>query len=452
MNNAAAIKKYVGATFPDFGVNKKQEITRLLYEIAKREGIFFENILEEMPQPIPDFFAVKKYLMGRRFPSSLAESKDIKFYFPELNIDKHCRVKIKKSVINPQNVYIEEGLQNSFLTGKFKEKFKNARFILIPSLKEHLKDKKFDLSNHNKRRENFFIVREKYDFFKKCPCTTNAFSCGYHIFNLGFGCIFECAYCYLQEYINTPGIILPANIEDFFRSFEKYRHNIRLGTGEFADSLALDDITGFSPLLVDFFRKHPECVFEFKTKSANIKNLLSVEPAKNVVVAWSLNPQNIINDNEFYSASLRERLEAACKCAENGFDVAFHFDPIFYYSGWEKDYEKLIEVLFDKIKSKYVRWISLGTFRFPRNLKKIIENRFPENKILDAELYPGFDGKIRYSENVRVNIYKKMLEWIKKRGKNVFVYLCMEEKDICGECGLTGFKESTWKYGEAMNI
>jgi len=47
-----------------------------------------------------------------------------------------------------------------------------------------------------------------------------------------------------------------------------------------------------------------------------------------------------------------------------------------------------------------------------------------------------FDHKMRYQQKVRLMIYQKMINWIKKRGPKVFVYLCMEDKAIWRASGL----------------
>jgi spore photoproduct lyase len=110
--------------------------------------------------------------------------------------------------------------------------------------------------------------------------------------------------------------------------------------------------------------------------------------------------------------------------------VGFHFDPIIYYRGWDKDYRRLVQRVFDRIEPEGIAWISLGSLRFSRDLKKIIEDRFPQNRILDEELVLGFDRKLRYPEALRVIIYRNMLEWIRKRSQTVPVYLCMESKPL----------------------
>ena len=65
---------------------------------------------------------------------------------------------------------------------------------------------------------------------------------------------------------------------------------VRLGTGEFTDSLALDPLTGFSTALAETLRAVPNVIVELKTKSRAIANLLRLEDTGQLVVSWSLNP------------------------------------------------------------------------------------------------------------------------------------------------------------------
>lgn len=426
------LRKLVKERFSAFGVNKTRQITRLIYEIAKRDKISCKKALDNIPSENLSYDAVKKFLVGKRFPYSTTLSESIDIYLPKLKINQKNAVIIRDLKIYPKNIYIEESAKNSYLAGHLKGLFPLSGFRRIKSLKDFIKTKRaFTISDYNKRLDNFFVINEKYDFFKKCPCTKSAVSCGYHVFNLGFGCVFECTYCYLQQYTNCPGIILPSNIEDFFDKFRTYQKTgMRIGTGEFTDSLALDHITGYSIPLVEFFNKNPGATFEFKTKSDNIENMLKSRHEGNIVISWSLNPERIIKENEFYAASLRNRLKAALSWIKTGGRVGFHFDPIIYYKRWERDYKEVVNMLFDLIPAKKIAWISLGTLRFNPRLKPIIENRFPDNKILDEELLIGFDNKLRYPDKLRLFIYEKMLHWIKKRDRDAQVYLCMENVTV----------------------
>ncbi|MDO8602908.1 MAG: radical SAM protein [Candidatus Omnitrophota bacterium] len=420
----------IASYFPCFGVNKRQEIERLVYEISKRDKISPEKILS--PVYSDNFESLKNRLIKIRFPYASKYNKTIRPYLPKIAIKPADKFNPGDSEFNPARIFIEKSAASSGLKNNFRKSFPEAKFTEISSLKDFIRDNKTSgPSSYNKRRDNVFITNEKYDFFKKCPCTKGAVGCGYHIFNLGFGCVFDCTYCYLQEYNNAPGLIFPANINKFFERFRRYKKlKMRIGTGEFSDSLMLDHITEYSVDIIEFFNKHEDVTFEFKTKSANIYNILKSRHSGNIVVSWSLNPQGIIDKNEFFTASLSERLDSAEKCAQAGYKVGFHFDPVIYFNGWEKEYQSVIDLLFNKINPKDIAWISMGTFRLKPELKPLIENRFPDNKILDEELLAGYDNKLRYPYGLRYTIYKSLLNSFKKYSKKLPIYLCMEEISI----------------------
>jgi len=436
------LNKFVKEEFIEFGPNKHQEVTRLLYEISKRENRPFKQILSEMPNRSRRFADVKRFLIKRRFPNiDIRDSKN-SYMLPKLEIDAGNQVKIKdKLVISPKHFVIEQSVKDTALVQRLKSLYPNAQYTVTAKSKDFFGKKSFTISDYNKRLETFTIIKEEYDFFKQCPCSKKSVSCGLHVVNLGSGCGFECTYCYLQDYINTPGIIIPANLEDFFDEFKKYKRDILICSGEITDSLIFDHMTGYSARIVNFFRPYPKTRFEFKTKGDNIENLLKVKGAENIIVGWSINPPFIIDSLEHYTASLDKRLKAAQKCVDHGYKVGFHFDPMIYYNHWEKDYYTLVKKIFDHIDPKRIDVISIGTLRMTPRLKKIIENRYPDNKILDEELLMSYDGKLRYPFEVRTQMYKKIDGWIKDYGRDVYTFLCMEEKSACQSCESAPLKQ-----------
>jgi len=431
MVEANEIKNYVEKEFSDFGINRKREVSRLLYEIAKRDQCDFRKIVKNYPSTPVKFANLKSYLLEKRYPRESQFNKRFNVLLSELDIVPAHRIKIKKQDLTLTNVYVEEDVLETNFVKRLKTKYPKATFQVIRSYSEFIKGKKYDITGYNNRLASFYIIKERYDFYKRCACSFKSVYCGYHVINLGSGCGFECSYCFLQDYINSPGIVLPANIEDFFDAFEKYKTDIRLGSGEMTDSLIFDHITEYSPQIVDFFRKYPKSSFEFKTKSDNVDLLLKAKSVGNIFVSWSVNPQPIVETIEHYTASLEARLQAAKRCVEAGYKVAFHFDPIIYYSNWKKDYYQLIEKIFDEIPEEKIGWVSVGTLRMTPRLKKIIENRFPETSILNEEFLLSYDGKLRYSDRVRAEIYKAVKTWIEAKAPNVPIYLCMEEKAMC---------------------
>jgi len=203
-----------------------------------------------------------------------------------------------------------------------------------------------------------------------------------------------------------------------------------LGTGELSDSLALDPIFPLSGVLVPFFAERENVILELKTKSAEVDQLLDLKHRGKTVISWSLNPTPLIEGEEMRTAPLGKRIDSARRCQEKGYPLGFHFDPMIYYDGWEEGYQEVIHSLFNRIDPKGVIWISLGGFRYPPQLKAIVEERFPKTRIFLGELFPGRDAKFRYLKDIRVEMYQKMVGWLREVDPNLFIYLCMESKEV----------------------
>ncbi|MFA6282183.1 MAG: spore photoproduct lyase family protein [Candidatus Omnitrophota bacterium] len=424
-----------------FTLNKNQfrDIERLFFEIVRRENTTCENIIGyiktvsnlENRDGRNKFFAIKNTLIRRRFPLTIKRQKiDTKNIFlnqlkEPLNDDWKGNKKFK-----PLKIFVEKEVKASQLVENFKNFFPDVPIEEVNLYNKYLKTNKFRISDLKK--PIVFIIKEKWDFLKPCPCTKEHLSCGYWILNLGFGCPFDCSYCFLQCYSNFPGIVLPANLEDFFTQFDILYKNlkkpIRIGTGEFCDSLALDDITGYSKQLIPYL-KNKNVLFEFKTKSNNVANLLKIEPSKNITISWSLNPPLIVENEELLTANLKERLEAADAVQKKGYSIAFHFDPIIHGTNWEKLYRGVFKELYQKLQPPF-SWISLGTLRSHRSLKAINELRFPKSDIFYGELFLGEDKKLRYPEYLRREIYTYMIKQIREYDSKTPIYLCMENKNL----------------------
>jgi len=181
-------------------------------------------------------------------------------------------------------------------------------------------------------------------------------------------------------------------------------------------------------VLVPFFKDKP-ALLELKTKSDCVENLLNLDHGGRTVIAWSINPSRFEREEKL-AAPVAERLQAAAACEGSGYPTAFHFDPIIDGAGWEEIYEELVGELFSRV-SKSVRWISLGTLRFHRDLRQVAEFRHPESEIfLGEQRLDPVDSKMRYQTGRRVQIYRKMLGWIRRYRQDVPVYLCMESPDV----------------------
>ena len=268
------------------GINKKNELSRLIFEIARREKIPPAKVLEDKKLIsiindkntgyIGKFLKIKQYLIRIRYPNAFGEKDFSVFLNTELNENKTVS-KLYSEVFKPERVFVEKSELDSPVAKRLFALFPDVKIEIIQSLKKYKQEN--EGVSGDLRKRDVFVTKQNWDFVKRCPCTKGVVNCGYHIINLGFGCPFDCSYCYLQQYANFSGIILNSNPERFLENIDTYLESrkdkiTRIGTGEFTDSLALDHITQYSKILAPYFAGK-NVRFELKTKSNNIENLKS---------------------------------------------------------------------------------------------------------------------------------------------------------------------------------
>lgn len=285
-------------------------------------------------------------------------------------------------------------------------------------------------------KRHLLLCRNRGQFFKACPGTKEYRCCGYEVLSTGMNCPMDCVYCILQAYLNTPWITHYVNTGDLLEELDQVLDADpllphRIGTGEFTDSLAIDRLTGLSRILVEYFAGKKNAVLELKTKSAVIGNLESLDHRGRTVVAWSLNSPAVIRQEELRSATLPERLDAAAQCADWGYRLAFHFDPIIDYPGWEEGYAEAIRQLFARVPASSIAWISLGALRYLPRLKEIGTERFPRSDMYYQEFIEGLDGKSRYYRKRRVGLYRYIYRLLQQHADpETCIYFCMESREM----------------------
>lgn len=284
-----------------------------------------------------------------------------------------------------------------------------------------------------KGKQILWLTRNKGAFIKSCPGTKAYTCCGYKILHVGSYCDLDCSYCILQAYFHPAVLQWFVNYEDLYqeldRLFAEPRIN-RIGTGEFTDSLIWEPWVDLNQRLIERFAQQNRAVLELKTKTTAIDRILNYKHNRKTILAWSLNTPSVIKHNERRTSSLTQRLNAARACAEKGYPVAFHFDPMVVSEGCETSYRKVVSRIFEIIDPRKVVWISMGAFRYIPSLKSIIEQRFPNSKLPYGEFIAGEDGKMRYFKPLRVSLFKSVADCIRSYAPQTLVYLCMEDREV----------------------
>jgi spore photoproduct lyase len=281
-------------------------------------------------------------------------------------------------------------------------------------------------------------------FWKPCPGTTAGYyCCGYQILTPLTGCGMYCAYCVLQVYHDHQCQVVFDNFDDLEREVRTkmadWHGVVRFGTGEFGDSLYLEDRLGLSRKIAALLEPYPNAVVEFKTKSANVSDLGEIRTPGKVVVGFSMNTPAMVAELERDTASLSDRLNAAAACERMGFWLAFHFDPMVWSPAWEDEYRDVVRMIFGAVRDpSRIAWWSLGGLRCVPALKKHLRGQRGYSTLFSGELLLGEDRKYRYFRPIRTAFYRAMQDEIMKHHAPTPVYLCMESPEVWEESGMAG--------------
>lgn len=328
---------------------------------------------------------------------------------------------------HPAQIFIDQTVADRPMTHHILAKFPDITPHYIEDTKTFKKPASMSWA-----KKGLLLARHKTDHpLKSFDAVTQ--SCGrpYYSLDLISNCHLECTYCILQSYLaNNPVITIYTNVDEILDKLIRQLETIHdsrstipaiINTGRIADSLALESIAGWHQILIPFFgRLEKNILLELKTKSEDVDSILNLPHHEKTVVSWSVNPQNIIDREEFKTASLSQRLAAAKKCSEAGYKIGFHLDPMIIHEGWEKNYTTLVEKIFDSVAPEKISWMSLGLLRFPARQQKTMKNRFPKSAQIHEGLQHSHLPYLTYKPHLRHTIYQTLAPYITQVVRNFF--------------------------------
>jgi len=301
----------------------------------------------------------------------------------------------------------------------------------------------------------------KTNLIKPWPKSDDAESyCPAHWADLAIGrgaCGFRCRACFLmlthRLFCDPSRHVVYENVRDFEKAVRQWlqkpnRKNLGLGI-DCSDSLLYEDVTGHARRLMPLFASaetNPHgCRLILLTKSKNVGYLKGL-PTANVLLTFSLNPEGIADlwegkfpDGVRVTPSIDDRLTAALKGQEIGFEVRWRVDPIFPVPGWRDAYAEFFAAA--ARDSHRPTRITLGTYREAQpSLRTFAEGwglppmeRQPEGLQKDGAHY-------HMPKAQRVEIYTALRDGIRKAwlptGHLPTVALCKEPRAVRREVGL----------------
>jgi spore photoproduct lyase len=267
------------------------------------------------------------------------------------------------------------------------------------------------------------------------------------------GCFYQCDWCYLKLTYRAafPFITVKAEYDKIKKQLAKRLAQtdspIIFNSGELADSLAMDHLTGSGREFIPWFGETKNGYLFMLTKSDNVDDILDLDHKGRTIVAWSMNNDIISKKFEVGAPSFNRRLNAAVKVQKEGYPLRIRLDPIVPFKGWKEAYAKTIKLIFDKVAPER---ITIGTLRFEKgfyNMRQTIFTTGPElPEILDTmepmfepKIFAGLKnpkiGKYSFSEARRTQIFNFVIDEIRKYS-NCKIALCKESANVWDATGL----------------
>lgn len=306
-------------------------------------------------------------------------------------------------------IYIEKQAVDYKQTKNILQKFKNSTIIYIDNYK-NLFDK--DYTNIDAKK-SLIIAKLNSPAVSEAPAwyghTKNAY-----FFKTSLNCIFDCSYCYLKWAFKNDNMVVFVNYEDIKKQIKQkieelnsqgIEEDIWFYSSDYSDILWMDGFSDFMAEFVEFFEQFDNVKMEIRTKWANIKPLLDLWfVPKNTEVAFSLNPQILIDKYEKATASLDSRLEAINKLQNLWFKVWVRYLPLLPVENYEQIYLEFVELLKNKIDiPKTYSSFASGLLFTKKDYNKIL-NKYKDLDILHM-LELDNDGFYRESKKIRDNFY-----------------------------------------------
>lgn len=335
-----------------------------------------------------------------------------------------------------EKIFIESQLLNHPKVLELKERFIESEFKIIDKVEDVFgRVKKPYLQKRTNL--NLFVGEKKGQLVKIAPPAYGLSGEPHYYFVHAYNCIYECNYCYLQGYFQSPDIVIFLNHEEIGAEISRMTKDhliinpgkkIWFHAGEYSDSLALTHLTGELPYYFNLFRNLPEANLELRTKSVNIKELVKLIPSPNIVVSFSLAPEARIKKNDLKTPNLKARLKAISDLHELGHPIGIHLDPIIFDNHVIDSYRELLGQLSLALPMGAIQYVSIGVVRFTKNVYHQVIKNYPDSDFIHDDFVKSFDNKIRYNRPTRLWLLGKIKDLLITSGiDEEKIYECMED-------------------------
>ncbi len=224
----------------------------------------------------------------------------------------------------------------------------------------------------------------------------------HYYFSHMLNCLYDCRYCFLQGMYRSAHHLVFVNYEDFDTAIRDTtaRHPgepVWFYSGYDCDSLASEPMTRFTEHFLPLFAELDNAWLELRTKSTQVRGLLSRPPQQRVVTAFSFTDPHSHRRLEHGVPSIAKRIDAMSRLMAAGWPVGLRLDPVVYHRDYQQQFRRLLEQLFEAIDGSALHSVSLGNFRLTRDHFRTSARLYPEEPLFAQELVLH-NGIVSYPE------------------------------------------------------
>jgi len=314
------------------------------------------------------------------------------------------------------HIYIEDGAEEYPLAQDVLKRFPKAEHIFVHDYKTAFNRSGQDFIQQKKSMKLILAVKKLPFIYASTDILQDAGFENFAYTTPLLNCLYNCQYCFLQGMYPSANLVAFVNEEDFFnevKSAVKERSNVDqplvLSISYNTDLLAFENIIPYCKNWINFVSNEKDLLVEIRTKSTLFNTINNIEPSNNVLLGWTLSPQEIIDTYEWDTPPLDRRLNAVRQAIESGWKVRLCFDPVMVIPQWRKVYGAFLDEVFDVLPIKMVYDAVVGVFRMNKDFFQRARMREPKVDIYYKD-YVLNKSVLSISDEVHADVKIFMLE------------------------------------------
>ena len=325
-------------------------------------------------------------------------------------------------------IYVENEIKGHSRTLSILSKFKSSRVIYINRYSE-IFNKKNQSFRIQKKDPSLILAQKINNFVLKAPEGFGIGASKNYYFSHMYNCIYDCKYCFLQGLYSSANYLVFVNYEDFLTQIKNLitgnkGESMTFFSGYDCDSLAMEKVTNFGDFFLKNYFQNKKITYEFRTKSLQIYPFLKNIPSENIIIAYSLLPDDFSKMFDIKAPSINLRIKSLKQLTSLGWQIGLRFDPLIYDKNWKVYYKELIRTIVDEVDINYLHSVSFGSLRFPKKIFNTITNMYPGDELFSYN-FEKRDNVFSYRNEVEgeMILYCKNLIH-KKVNKDVQIFSC----------------------------